>query len=142
MIWVGESVRRIGRAKVEASLVLTILGPDRPGLVEAVSQTIAKHGGSWQESRMARLAGRFAGVLLVTVDESHAAALSEALLLPSVSCPKAALRAPVLLTEREPRPNAAFSKPALFSASAPHPKAALLSPVVLPASAVPPNAEL
>jgi glycine cleavage system regulatory protein len=64
---------------VEASLVLTILGLDRPGLVEAVSQTIADHGGSWQESRMARLAGRFAGVLRVSVDEAQADKLGEAL---------------------------------------------------------------
>jgi len=64
---------------VEASLVLTILGLDRPGLVEAVSQTIADHGGSWRESRMARLAGRFAGVLLVSVDEAQAEKLTSAL---------------------------------------------------------------
>jgi len=64
---------------MQASLVLTILGLDRPGLVEAVSQTIAKHGGSWQESRMVRLGGRFAGVLLVTVESSEADALSSAL---------------------------------------------------------------
>ena len=60
---------------MDTSLVVTVLGPDRPGLVEVVSQTIAEHAGSWQESRMARLAGRFAGVLLVRVDESRAAAL-------------------------------------------------------------------
>ena len=64
---------------MEASLVLTILGEDRPGLVEAVSQTIADHGGSWQESRMVRLAGRFAGVLLVSVDASQAEKLCGAL---------------------------------------------------------------
>jgi glycine cleavage system regulatory protein len=64
---------------VEASLVLTILGEDRPGLVEAVSQTIADHGGSWQESRMVRLAGRFAGVLLVSVDAAQADKLTAAL---------------------------------------------------------------
>ena len=64
---------------MDASLVLTILGPDRPGLVEAVSQTIAEHGGSWQESSMARLAGRFAGVLLVSIDEARAEALTTAL---------------------------------------------------------------
>ncbi|NIM63004.1 MAG: glycine cleavage system protein R, partial [Acidobacteria bacterium] len=49
------------------SLVLTVNGPDRPGLVEALSQTVAKHQGSWLESRMARLAGHFAGILRVSV---------------------------------------------------------------------------
>jgi glycine cleavage system regulatory protein len=44
-------------------LVLTLLGPDRPGLVELVAGVIAAHGGNWLESRMSRLAGKFAGIL-------------------------------------------------------------------------------
>ncbi|MDX2087633.1 MAG: ACT domain-containing protein [Kofleriaceae bacterium] len=50
------------------TLVLTILGNDRTGLVEALAAEIAKVGGNWEESRMARLAGQFAGILLVTVE--------------------------------------------------------------------------
>ena len=38
-------------------LVLTLIGPDRPGLVEAVAEVVAAHGGNWLESRMAHLAG-------------------------------------------------------------------------------------
>lgn len=57
------------------TLVLTILGPDRTGLVESVSDCIAAAGGNWEESRMARLAGQFAGVLLVTVDTARTDAL-------------------------------------------------------------------
>src|SRR5687768_13835724 len=60
-------------------LVLTLLGPDRPGLVEAVADTIAAHGGNWLESRMAHLAGRFAGILRVEVPEERFAGLNEAL---------------------------------------------------------------
>lgn len=48
-------------------LVLTVMGPDRPGLVDSLSRVIAAHGASWQQSRMARLAGQFAGILLVQV---------------------------------------------------------------------------
>ena len=48
-----------------ASLILTVIGPDRPGLVRALAQAVAAHGGSWLESRMARLAGQFAGIVLV-----------------------------------------------------------------------------
>jgi glycine cleavage system regulatory protein len=48
-----------------ASLILTVIGPDRPGLVRALAQTVAAHGGSWLESRMGRLAGQFAGIVLV-----------------------------------------------------------------------------
>jgi glycine cleavage system regulatory protein len=62
-----------------ASLVLTVIGPDRPGLVEAVSETVAAHGASWLESRMAHLAGQFAGLLRVSVAEDRADALSAAL---------------------------------------------------------------
>jgi glycine cleavage system regulatory protein len=62
------------------SLILTILGPDRPGLVEALAGPIAAHGGNWLESRMAHLAGKFAGILRLEVAEPQAAALTAALL--------------------------------------------------------------
>ena len=54
-------------------------GPDRPGLVEALSQVVANHRGSWLESRMARLAGHFAGVLRVSVPEEQVGALTRTL---------------------------------------------------------------
>jgi glycine cleavage system regulatory protein len=53
-----------------ASLILTVIGPDRPGLVRALSEAVAARGGSWLESRMARLAGQFAGIVLVDAPES------------------------------------------------------------------------
>lgn len=43
-------------------LVITVLGNDRPGLVSSLADMVASHGGSWLESRMARLAGQFAGI--------------------------------------------------------------------------------
>ncbi len=61
------------------NLVLTLIGQDRPGLVEAVADAIAAHGGNWLESRMARLAGKFAGVLRAEVPPERAAALLQAL---------------------------------------------------------------
>ncbi len=61
------------------ALVLTLIGADRPGLVEAVSQVIADHDGSWEQSRMARLAGHFAGILQVRVPDARAEALRTAL---------------------------------------------------------------
>jgi glycine cleavage system regulatory protein len=62
-----------------ADLVLTLIGPDRPGLVEAVAEPVAAHGGSWLESRMAQLAGQFAGIRRVVVPDDRAAALVAAL---------------------------------------------------------------
>jgi glycine cleavage system regulatory protein len=60
---------------MRATLVLTVLGPDRTGIVDALAERIAAVGGNWEESRMARLAGQFAGLLLVTLEADHADAL-------------------------------------------------------------------
>jgi glycine cleavage system regulatory protein len=60
----------------KTSLVLTVLGADRPGLVESLARVVAEHGGNWVESRMAHLAGHFAGILRVEVDADRADALA------------------------------------------------------------------
>jgi glycine cleavage system regulatory protein len=52
---------------MNTSIVLTVIADDRPGLVEILSQTVNRHGAGWMESRMSRLAGKFAGVVLVEV---------------------------------------------------------------------------
>lgn len=53
------------------SLVLTVIGPDRPGLVDALASAVAGHGGNWLESRMCRLGGQFAGIVRVEVPASQ-----------------------------------------------------------------------
>jgi glycine cleavage system regulatory protein len=58
-----------------ATFTLTCVGDDRPGLVSALSAPISAHDGSWERSQMARLAGKFAGVLLVEVPDDRADAL-------------------------------------------------------------------
>jgi glycine cleavage system regulatory protein len=60
-------------------LVLTLLGPDRPGLVELVAGVIAAHGGNWLESRMSHLAGKFAGILRAELPAERVAAATAAL---------------------------------------------------------------
>jgi glycine cleavage system regulatory protein len=62
-----------------SSLVLTVISADRPGIVEALSKTVADHGASWLESRMAHLAGHFVGLLRVSVPEARSAELAGAL---------------------------------------------------------------
>lgn len=54
-------------------LVLNVIGPDRPGLVESLASAVAGHGGNWLESRMCRLGGQFAGIVRVEVpgDREH-----------------------------------------------------------------------
>jgi glycine cleavage system regulatory protein len=62
-----------------ASLIVTVIGRDKPGLVNALSEKVAAFGGSWLESRMARLAGEFAGIVLVDIPEANAEGLAAAL---------------------------------------------------------------
>ncbi len=58
-----------------ATLVLTLLGQDRAGLVSAVSRLITERGGSWERSQLAHLAGTFAGIVEVDVPDNQAEAL-------------------------------------------------------------------
>src|SRR3954453_5765545 len=60
---------------MQHSLVMTVIGMDRPGLVESVAEIVAEHGGNWLESRMSRLGGHFAGILRVEVPLEYEAAL-------------------------------------------------------------------
>lgn len=60
-------------------LVLTLIGNDQPGLVESLAQIVALNQGNWLESNMSRLAGKFAGILRVSVDEDKADKLVAAL---------------------------------------------------------------
>ena len=64
---------------LKTSLVLTVIGADKPGLVETLSRTVAAHQANWEESRMARLAGQFAGILHLTVPHANHEALVRAL---------------------------------------------------------------
>jgi len=50
---------------MNTSIVLTVVSDDHPGIVEVLSEVIANHDGSWAESSMMSLAGKFAGILLV-----------------------------------------------------------------------------
>ncbi len=53
-------------------LVLTFVGDDRPGLVKAIAEKVAACGATWLESRSVRLAGKFAGVVLISVPDKRA----------------------------------------------------------------------
>lgn len=60
-------------------LVITVIGPDHPGVVEKLSRTVADAGGNWLESRFTHLAGQFAGVLQIGIEERIAEGLVAAL---------------------------------------------------------------
>ncbi len=61
---------------MQVALIITILGNDEPGLVNSLSEALGKHKASWSESRMAHLAGKFAGILQVSIPESNIEALT------------------------------------------------------------------
>jgi glycine cleavage system regulatory protein len=86
-----------------AALVLTVIGWDRPGIVEAISGVLSRHEANWEGSRMAHWAGRFAGILLVTVPPDRTADLTQALAkLPGLK---------VVIDAAEARPSVASERP-------------------------------
>jgi glycine cleavage system regulatory protein len=70
---------------MKSYLVMTVLGNDRPGLVSSLADTVASHGGNWLESRMARLAGQFAGIVRIECAPDSVDALIRELQTPGSS---------------------------------------------------------
>lgn len=64
---------------MKQSIVISVLGADSPGLVESLSQLVVAHQGDWVESRMASLAGQFAGILQVDLPVEQVQPFSRAL---------------------------------------------------------------
>lgn len=62
-----------------STLIMTIIGADRPGLVQLVADRVAEHGGNWLESRLCRLGGEFAGIVRVELATDRAGGLNSAL---------------------------------------------------------------
>lgn len=60
-------------------VVLTLIADDRPGIVGKIAKVVAANGGNWLESSMSRLAGKFAGLLLVEVPGGDRQALINAM---------------------------------------------------------------
>ncbi|HEU6448803.1 MAG TPA: ACT domain-containing protein [Verrucomicrobiae bacterium] len=61
------------------TLVMTVIAPDRTGLVESIARAVADRGGNWLESRMCRLGGEFAGILRIEIPADKESALLESL---------------------------------------------------------------
>ncbi|GAA4356984.1 glycine cleavage system regulatory protein [Microbacterium rhizosphaerae] len=62
-----------------AKLVLTVVGDDRAGLVQSLADVVTAHGGNWETSELAELAGAFAGIVLVSVPDGRVEELTAAL---------------------------------------------------------------
>ena len=61
------------------SLVVTVMGPDRPGIVRQLSDRAERFGANWAASRLSHLAGEFAGMVHFEVPRAQADALAESL---------------------------------------------------------------
>lgn len=55
---------------MKRQMALSAIGPDRPGIVAALSRVLFEHGCNLEESSMTRLKGEFAILLLVTRPEA------------------------------------------------------------------------
>ncbi len=64
---------------MDSSLIVTLIGPDRPGLVRAVAAIARTAGANWVESRMAQLAGQFAGIVRLEIAPENLLQLENAL---------------------------------------------------------------
>ena len=64
---------------MNVSFIVTLVGEDRPGLVNALAECAAANGANWLDSSMAHLAGKFAGILRLDVAAADADRLEAAL---------------------------------------------------------------
>ena len=64
---------------MRSNVVLTVTGADRVGIVEEVTKVLLDLGGNVETSRMARLGGEFAMLMLVSLSPEQLAGLDSAL---------------------------------------------------------------
>lgn len=64
---------------MDSILIVTISGPDRPGLVGKLASVVAENSGNWEHCRMVHLADRFVGLLQVRVSAEMQQALEAGL---------------------------------------------------------------
>lgn len=64
---------------VTTSLILTLVGPDRHGIVSQLAERAQRFGANWAASRLTRLAGEFAGTVHLEVPRENAEALEKSL---------------------------------------------------------------
>jgi len=68
-------------------LIISFICPDRPGLVEILSQLVKTHQGNWQTSSLHHLSGFFTGVVEVAITNENSDKLINALKsLPDFKC--------------------------------------------------------
>lgn len=56
---------------VMKEVMLTLIGPDKKGIVARMAAVVEKQGGNWLDSRMIRMGGYFSGILRIALPESN-----------------------------------------------------------------------
>lgn len=69
----------LGRDRKRMKIVLTLTGPDRIGIVEDVTRLLLEQGGNVETSRMARLGGEFAILMMVSLPAEQLAGLERSI---------------------------------------------------------------
>jgi glycine cleavage system regulatory protein len=60
------------------TLILSVMGSDRPGLTQALASAVLSAGGNWLESHLSQLGGLYVGSVLVALDDDKIEALRAA----------------------------------------------------------------
>ena len=64
---------------MQKTLVITFIANDRPGLADTLSSLINQHQGNWLESKLAQMAGKFTGIIEISIHSDQINALQSAL---------------------------------------------------------------
>ncbi len=60
-------------------IILSVISNDKPGVIKSISKAVKQNGGNWLESQLSQLAGKFAGVIKVSVADENLAQMHQAL---------------------------------------------------------------
>ena len=61
------------------SILISVLGDDKPGLLDSLSEIIVSNDGDWVESNMSTVEAKFAGILRVNVPAKNSKKLMKEL---------------------------------------------------------------
>lgn len=86
------------------TIILTVVGSDRPGLTRAIADAVFEVGGNWLQSHLSRLGGKYVGSVLVDLPADRLADLKEATRKIDAIGVKVDLVAPIETIEREGQP--------------------------------------
>ncbi|MDH7639295.1 glycine cleavage system protein R [Sphingomonas oryzagri] len=83
------------------TIILTVIGSDRPGLTRAIADAVFEAGGNWLESHLSRLGAKYVGSILIDLPAERLADLETATRRIDAVGLKVELVAPVETSERE-----------------------------------------